>query len=253
MRMEQAPTSISPEQTQRFANILQRFRARFVPRPEVVTQIAASPLWQMLCHPLYPSSAAVICLADGEPVLMTPYIHALRDEFGDRSTLATTLSVIHHDDTDALIVFLESIEHTHGIHELNFRYSPNGLTPQWMNLLSTPLDAWFPGADCYILLVIHNITASRPHRGSNVVEWSSGNTGNWKTLFPLPRALNNPLTPRELEVLRYLAKGWGSRRIAEHLGLSTYTVDTHRSNMLLKTGCSNTPDLVRFGLESGLV
>ena len=62
-----------------------------------------------------------------------------------------------------------------------------------------------------------------------------------------------PFSKREIEVLLYLARGFQSTQIAEKLFLSKHTVNNHRKNMLRKTGLKNSAELVRFGLENGLL
>ena len=54
------------------------------------------------------------------------------------------------------------------------------------------------------------------------------------------------LTPRELEVLRLLARGYTYREIAEDLFISVKTVETHASNVLRKTQQSNRNALTRW-------
>ncbi|OHU22161.1 DNA-binding response regulator [Mycobacteroides franklinii] len=54
------------------------------------------------------------------------------------------------------------------------------------------------------------------------------------------------LTPRELEVLRLLARGYTYREIAEDLVISVKTVETHASNVLRKTQQSNRNALTRW-------
>ena len=62
-----------------------------------------------------------------------------------------------------------------------------------------------------------------------------------------------PLTERQLEVLRMAARGWTSRRIAQELGLSTRTVDSHRSNLLKRLGVGSTAEAVRKAIRRGLI
>jgi DNA-binding CsgD family transcriptional regulator len=59
------------------------------------------------------------------------------------------------------------------------------------------------------------------------------------------------LSQRELVILQLVAKGLTSRRIAENLGITTQTVQTHRRNMLRKTGCINTQQLVGMAVSGG--
>jgi DNA-binding NarL/FixJ family response regulator len=64
---------------------------------------------------------------------------------------------------------------------------------------------------------------------------------------------SHELTERESEVLFYICKGYSNKEIAETLFLSKRTVDKHRENLLLKTGCKNTAGLVMFAIQSGIV
>lgn len=57
------------------------------------------------------------------------------------------------------------------------------------------------------------------------------------------------LSDRELEVLRLLGKGYGTRDIAEQLHLSVKTVETHRGHIKEKLGFRESGDMVRFAIE----
>ncbi|HXV30971.1 MAG TPA: response regulator transcription factor [Sinorhizobium sp.] len=61
-----------------------------------------------------------------------------------------------------------------------------------------------------------------------------------------------PLTIREQEVLRLLAAGQSNRDIAETLGISAATVETHRKNLKKKLGIATTAGLTRYVIEHGL-
>ncbi|MGC8804168.1 MAG: response regulator, partial [Bacteroidales bacterium] len=52
------------------------------------------------------------------------------------------------------------------------------------------------------------------------------------------------LTPREQEVLKWIALGYSNEEIAEKLHVSSATIRTHRTNLLHKTGCKNSASLV---------
>jgi two-component system response regulator FixJ len=54
------------------------------------------------------------------------------------------------------------------------------------------------------------------------------------------------LTPREREIMKFLVRGDSSRQLAERLGLSSRTVDIHRSKIMHKLEVSSLPDLVRM-------
>ena len=61
------------------------------------------------------------------------------------------------------------------------------------------------------------------------------------------------LTPREIDVLRLLAKGNTNRQIAELLGLSTRTVENHRANLMGKLGLTSRVELVNYAEENKLL
>jgi two-component system response regulator NreC len=62
-----------------------------------------------------------------------------------------------------------------------------------------------------------------------------------------------PLTRREVDILRLLARGNTNRQIAEALGLSVRTVEGHRANLMGKLGVSSRVELVTYAAEQGLL
>lgn len=58
------------------------------------------------------------------------------------------------------------------------------------------------------------------------------------------------LTPREIEVLNLICDELTTSEIAEKLFVSVNTVETHRKNLLHKTGSKNVIGLVKFALEN---
>lgn len=61
------------------------------------------------------------------------------------------------------------------------------------------------------------------------------------------------LTPRETEVLKWLAKGLSTKMIAEKLVVSEYTVSNHRANLLRKLSANNVAELMSKAQELGLL
>jgi DNA-binding NarL/FixJ family response regulator len=62
-----------------------------------------------------------------------------------------------------------------------------------------------------------------------------------------------PLTPRELEVIKLIAEGHTSEEIAELLFISKKTVEHHRANILEKLQMRNRVELTRYAIRRGLV
>jgi DNA-binding NarL/FixJ family response regulator len=63
----------------------------------------------------------------------------------------------------------------------------------------------------------------------------------------------DPLTPRELEVVKLVAEGHTSEEIADLLVISRKTVDRHRANILEKLGMRDRVDLTRYAIRRGLI
>ena len=61
------------------------------------------------------------------------------------------------------------------------------------------------------------------------------------------------LTTREREVLHLVAQGATTPAIAERLGLSPRTIETHRTNLMRKLGLRTQTDLIRYALQRGLI
>jgi len=67
-----------------------------------------------------------------------------------------------------------------------------------------------------------------------------------------PAAGQRALSAREVDVLRYVAKGLSLREIAERLGVSEKTVATYRARIGSKLGLSSSVELTRYALRHGL-
>jgi DNA-binding NarL/FixJ family response regulator len=68
-----------------------------------------------------------------------------------------------------------------------------------------------------------------------------------------PRAIEEPLTPREADVLARLAEGLPNKAIALALGISDQTVKFHVAAIIAKLGATNRTDAVRRAIRRGLV
>jgi len=77
------------------------------------------------------------------------------------------------------------------------------------------------------------------------------------SLFRYPDAellnLGNVFSNREFEIIKLIESGMSSEQIAEKLFLSPYTVNTHRGNILKKTGKSHIFELIHELQERGLL
>ena len=63
----------------------------------------------------------------------------------------------------------------------------------------------------------------------------------------------DPLTPRELDVVKLIAEAYTNRQIAAILHVSEKTVESHRGNVLAKLGMRDRVELVRYAIKRGLI
>ncbi len=68
-----------------------------------------------------------------------------------------------------------------------------------------------------------------------------------------PSTASSPLTSREREVARLVARGYTNRQIAEALIISERTAERHVQNMLDKLGFSSRAQLAVWAAEHGLL
>lgn len=70
---------------------------------------------------------------------------------------------------------------------------------------------------------------------------------------PAPKENKYNLTPREKEILKLIVEGKQNKRIAELLGKSVRTIETHRFNIMKKMEVNNAIDMVNKTLKENLI
>ena len=63
----------------------------------------------------------------------------------------------------------------------------------------------------------------------------------------------NNLTKREIQIIELIADGLNNYKIAAILEISNRTVDTHRTNILKKTGVKNVAELVKYAIVNKVI
>jgi len=65
--------------------------------------------------------------------------------------------------------------------------------------------------------------------------------------------MREPLTERQREVLRLVAEGHSTKKVAELLGISAKTVEGHKTKLMAKLGLSNRIELVKYALRRHII
>ena len=61
------------------------------------------------------------------------------------------------------------------------------------------------------------------------------------------------LTGREVQVIQLLADGKSNKQVADELGVSTRTVESHRNHIMRKMNFTSFSDLIRFAVRANLI
>lgn len=61
------------------------------------------------------------------------------------------------------------------------------------------------------------------------------------------------LTPREREIIQLVAEGRSNKEIAQRLGISVKTVETHRAALMRKLGLRDVTDVVRYAIRNHII
>ena len=66
-------------------------------------------------------------------------------------------------------------------------------------------------------------------------------------------AIISPLTPREIEILQYIAQGYLNKQIAAELGISEQTIKNHVTSILRKLNANARTEAVVVAIKQGLI
>jgi DNA-binding CsgD family transcriptional regulator len=75
----------------------------------------------------------------------------------------------------------------------------------------------------------------------------------WRSI---PKATDHEfsqITAREREVIQLLAEGKSSKEVANILGISFKTAETHRANLMRKLNCHSVAEIVRYAVRNHIV
>ncbi|MFT6828862.1 MAG: DNA-binding NarL/FixJ family response regulator [Roseivirga sp.] len=99
-----------------------------------------------------------------------------------------------------------------------------------------------------LVYAINEVNEGRRYYGEDV-------TGTlFDSLEKTKKAVNEVLlTKREVEIIKLIATEFTTNEIAEKLMISSFTVDTHRKNIVNKLGVKNIAGLVKFAFENQLI
>lgn len=108
------------------------------------------------------------------------------------------------------------------------------------------------GADVYMVKpfepeeLVAQVESSLKQASRMIKQQTKGGSGRPTIQVPF----DVELTPTELKVVQFVARGMANREIADELKVSQRTIESHVSNMLGKTGLNNRTELARWAIET---
>lgn len=101
---------------------------------------------------------------------------------------------------------------------------------------------------------IRTLAAGGMYLGPNVAGDAAGYVRDLLSDSPKgPSSVKPVLTEKEREVLQNIAEGRTTKEIAGLLEISVKTVETHKKNIMEKTGMNGIADLTKYALREGLI
>jgi len=104
-----------------------------------------------------------------------------------------------------------------------------------------------------IVQAVEALSQGKPYFTSRVAETVLKRYLALRAAEDKSEAADEVLTSREREVLQLLAEGQSNKEVADLLGISTRTAETHRADIMRKLQLKSLSDLVRYAIRNGLI
>jgi DNA-binding NarL/FixJ family response regulator len=110
------------------------------------------------------------------------------------------------------------------------------------------------GARGYILIAaVEALSRQKTYLSPRVAEAFAKGGSPGTASSALERPSRSRLTPREREVVQLLAEGKSNKEVAQCLGISVKTAETHRANIMLKLNFHSVTELVRYAVRNKII
>lgn len=107
-----------------------------------------------------------------------------------------------------------------------------------------------------LVMAIKSIAKGEQYFGKEILKILTNRIGGKEINKEINKPSDQPgafLSKREKEILYLITQEYTTQQIAEKLFISERTVETHRKNILSKTGAKSVVGLIRYAVQSGIV
>lgn len=210
---------------------------------------------------LFDSANQFFFLADYSTLRMLYVSRNVEQVLGYKPTaydFTNHFEIIHPDDRKAVFEigkmvlnremnYISGVSNRHVVLYMTYRAArSNGRYTRISLTVSRHID---PEGGIYELAVIRDI--SHIHCGTKVSFSLLG--GRPFRELPEVHGEGPSISRREQEIIYHISQGYTSRRIAYELNISEYTVNTHRKNIMRKTGTRNLVDMLIYAATNGII
>lgn len=210
---------------------------------------------------LFDSANQFFFLADYSTLRMLYVSRNVEQVLGYKPTeydFTNHFEIIHPDDRKAVFEigkmvlnremnYITGVSNRHVVLYMTYRAErSNGRYTRISLTVSRHID---PEGGIYELAVIRDI--SHIHCGTKVSFSLLG--GRPFRELPEVHGEGPSISRREQEIIYHISQGYTSRRIAYELNISEYTVNTHRKNIMRKTGTRNLVDMLIYAATNGII
>ncbi|MFO1499136.1 MAG: response regulator transcription factor [Verrucomicrobiota bacterium] len=105
-------------------------------------------------------------------------------------------------------------------------------------------------------VLVHALEELRDHRtffSRSVSGWVPEREFTTADAEIMPAEETTPLTLREREIAQLIAEGRTSKEVADALGISAKTAETHRANIMRKLNLHSVSELVRYAIRHRMI
>ena len=175
---------------------------------------------------------------------------------------AIDLAVAHHPDIVLMDIAMPDLNGVDATAAIKRRVPHTKIIALSMHSNKTHIDNMFSsGASAYIIKesafeelmdAIDEVNKGNYYLSPSIARMYVDNQGNrFTSCYDVPRP--NDISKKERQVLQLVAEGEKNRDIAEKLGVSIKTVETHRRNIMKKLSIFNIAGLTKFAIKEGIV
>ena len=108
-------------------------------------------------------------------------------------------------------------------------------------------------ADRNLIAAVEALSRQKTYLSPRVAEAFAKRGSPGTASSALERPSRSRLTPREREVVQLLAEGKSNKEVAQFLGISVKTAETHRANIMLKLNFHSVTELVRYAVRNKII